>query len=72
MEYKDKCPFCKGENIIEANLATSHPASLVSDDFFERREHIYAEVCLNCGSIIRLFVKEPKRLEPKRLVKKRK
>ncbi len=64
MEYKDKCPYCNSENIIETDLFGDRCMTVVTyaDTLFSKKEFIHASVCLNCGSIIRLFVKEPKRL----------
>ncbi len=61
MEQNEECPYCgKKENVIgkQDSYANIRPNKL----FSLKEQAIYHVVCLNCGSIIRSYVKNPKEL----------
>ncbi len=65
MDIKDKCPFCGCEKMIEAELAINNSLLCLTNyksvltDF---NQQISVKVCANCGSIVRLYVREPEKL----------
>ena len=61
METKVKCPYCgKEETVIgkQIGYAAIKPNKKISLS----EQPIYHIVCLNCGSIIRSYVQNPKEL----------
>ena len=58
MKKITKCPFC-GES--KFTIVMEHGA-VVSISNPLRTQLLYHKICLNCGSIVRSFVKEPKLL----------
>ncbi len=61
MEIKNKCQFCGSEKTVigkQSGYASVRP----NKAFSLREQQIYHIICLNCGSIIRSYVENPKEL----------
>ncbi len=59
------CPFCGGEELIESNVSSMTSGVCVSKSE-TRRAILFATVCRDCGSVVRLFCKTPENLYPKK------
>ncbi len=57
----EKCPHCGSkENVI--GKQDGYAAITPNKIFTMKQEAIYHVICLNCGTIIRSYVKEPRKL----------
>lgn len=65
MKIEEKCPYCGKQEFVEgkqegyANIA---PANKV---WTFKSQTLYHLICLNCGAIVKSFVKNPKKLVTK-------
>lgn len=64
----EKCPFCGGEKMIETRLDSYGGVYVfpAQKRGLFRSAVLYAIVCRNCGSVVRLFCKNPEKLFPKK------
>ena len=62
----EKCPFCGGEEFIESNVSTMASGVCVSTNSTTRNAILFATVCRDCGSVVRIFCKTPENLYPKK------
>lgn len=61
----EKCPFCGGEERIETKVSSMvSPVCVAKSE--TARASLFATVCRDCGSVIRLFCKTPENLYPKK------
>ncbi len=59
----EKCPFCGGEELIEARIASYGGAYLTPvNKGGLRNAALFATVCRDCGSVVRAYCKEPEKL----------
>ncbi len=61
MEKKLKCPFCGKEKFVEGRqdgYATIGPNKM----FTLKGQAVYFVICLECGTIVRSYVKKPQDL----------
>lgn len=59
---EEKCPYCGGKEFVEgkqSGYATVYPSNKT---FTFKTQVLYHKICLNCGTIIRSYVKNPKLL----------
>ncbi len=67
-EYKDEyvtvCPYCGGNEMIEAFQSAYGAIAAKSNPFGGAA--LYHSVCRRCGTIVRSFVKEPEKLLKKK------
>ena len=61
----EKCPYCGGEELQESNVSCMVGGVCV-DNGTARRAILFATVCRDCGSVVRLFCKTPENLYPKK------
>ena len=59
-EYVSRCPYCGGNEIIEA-YQTAYAAVTATSNKLGGRP-LYHSICLKCGSVVRSYVKEPEKL----------
>lgn len=60
-EAKGICPYCHKEEFVigkQNGYATIRPNKKIS----LKEETIYHQICLNCGTVVRSYVKNPKNL----------
>ena len=60
-----KCPFCGGEEMIETKIC-SYGGITISPIGSVHSAAVYATVSRDCGSVVRLYCKEPEKLFPKK------
>jgi len=59
MEQKqDICPCCAGKNTIVAKQS-GHGAIYRAKNLFGMGKALYHIVCLDCGTVIRSYIKDP-------------
>ncbi len=58
--YVSRCPYCGGTRMIEAFQSAYGAVTATSNKLGGRP--LYHSVCLNCGSVVRSYVKEPQKL----------
>lgn len=61
----EKCPFCGGEEFVEGNVSSMMSGVCVAKSETQRAV-LFATVCRDCGSVVRLFCKAPENLYPKK------
>jgi predicted nucleic-acid-binding Zn-ribbon protein len=60
MEHPEKCPYCGGTDFV---IAKQIPGIESADKWINFTGQIlYHKICLNCGTVVRSYVKEPKKL----------
>lgn len=65
MKNQEKCPYCGKEEFVEGKqegYASIAPANKV---LTFKSQTLYHLICLNCGAIVKSYVKEPKKLVTK-------
>ncbi len=65
MKNQEKCPYCGKEEFVEGKqegYASIAPANKV---LTFKSQVLYHLICLNCGAIVKSYVKEPKKLVTK-------
>ena len=62
----EKCPYCGGEEFIECNVSSMTGTVCVSKGIARYNAILFATVCRDCGSVVRLFCKTPENLYPKK------
>ncbi len=63
MDEVDKCPFCGSERLLDGRMSSYGGVSI---DKGIRAVAVYAKVCLDCGKVAYLHVKNPEKLLPKK------
>ncbi len=61
MEKKEKCPHCGSDHFVEGKqdgYATISPNKMLTFS----GQAVYYVICLECGTIVRAYVKNPKKL----------
>lgn len=62
MEKTFTCPYCGGKKFalgVQDGYAVVYPA----DKFFSfKSRKLYHEICLDCGTVVRSYVKNPEKL----------
>lgn len=62
MEKTFTCPYCGGKKFalgVQNGYAEVYPA----DKFFSfKSRKLYHEICLDCGTVVRSYVKKPEKL----------
>ena len=59
-KYVEKCPYCNGIEMSEAYQANY--AQITPSDNKWGGMPLHHTICLECGSVVRSYVKEPKKL----------
>ena len=62
----EKCPYCGGEEMIETVVGSYGGVALSPVSGGWRYATLFATVCRDCGSVVRLFCKTPEKLYPKK------
>lgn len=63
----EKCPYCGGEELIETRVDAYTGVSLrPASKGGMRGVALYATVCRDCGSVVRMYCKYPEQLYPKK------
>lgn len=63
----EKCPYCGGEEFIDTKVksyGSSYLKPLKKGGL--RSATLFATVCRDCGSVVRNYVRSPKKLFPKK------
>lgn len=57
------CPYCASKEFVEAT--TKHYGNLVplNKVFTNKEEQVFHTIYLNCGAIVKSYVKNPKKLK---------
>jgi len=56
---EEKCPYCGSTEFVEGRqtgYAAVEPASKI---FTFKSQALYHKICLNCGSVVKSYVKNP-------------
>ena len=56
----EKCPFCGGTEFIECKMQSYGGVYIYTGAF--RNEMLYSTVCRDCGSVVRMFCRDPEKL----------
>ncbi len=63
MDEVEKCPFCESERLLDGRMSSYGGVYI---DKGIRGAEVYARVCLDCGRVAYLYVKNPEKLLPKK------
>jgi len=63
-KYVLRCPYCGGEEMIEAYQSCYGAVTATSNILGGRT--LYHMICRSCGSVVRSYVKEPEKLLKRR------
>jgi len=55
-----KCPYCGKEEFVTGKQGTAYAGVKISA---LKQRALYFEICINCGTIIRTYVKSPEKLK---------
>lgn len=58
-----KCPYCGKEEFVTGKQGAAYAGITVS---LLKERAVYHEICVNCGTIVRSYVKNPEKLRKKR------
>ena len=61
MEKQEKCPYCGSTNNV-IGIQDGYAAVSANKSLTFKSQRLYNVICLNCGTVIRSFVKNPERL----------
>lgn len=62
MEKNSTCPYCGGKKFV-VGKQDGHAVVYPEDAFtFLKSQKLYHEICLNCGTVVRSYVKKPEKL----------
>ena len=61
MIKEEKCPYCGSLEFVEAKQ-DSYACVSPMKTFTFKSQILYHTICLNCGSVVRSYVKNPKKL----------
>lgn len=62
MEQKCKCPCCGGEEMVEGMQNGYGEVGPADRKITFRSQVLYHTICLKCGTVVRSYVKDPKKL----------
>ncbi len=63
----EKCPFCGGTELLETRLASYRGVYITPvENGGLRRTLLFATICRDCGSVVRIYCKEVEKLYPKK------
>lgn len=54
-----KCPYCGKEEFVTGKQGAAYAGITVS---VLKNRAVYHEICVNCGTIVRSYVKKPEKL----------
>jgi predicted nucleic-acid-binding Zn-ribbon protein len=60
MEQQEKCPYCGGTEFVTARQTPGIESANKLINF--KGQWLYHIICLNCGTVVRSYVKEPEKL----------
>jgi predicted nucleic-acid-binding Zn-ribbon protein len=60
MEQQEKCPYCGGTEFVTAKQTPGIESA--KRPINVKGQWLYHIICLNCGTVVRSYVKEPKKL----------
>ena len=62
---EEKCPYCGSKEFIEAKQEGYAEVRPTNKTLTFKSQILYHIICLNCGTVIKSYVKNPKRLVTK-------
>lgn len=57
---EEKCPYCGSNEFVEGKqtgYSDVHPADKI---FTFKSQTLYHQICINCGAVVKSYVKNPK------------
>ena len=63
--YEEKCNYCGRNNLKEVEVISGGYHTILCTGFL-KEEKLLSIVCLDCGNVVRFFVKNPKKLLSKK------
>lgn len=65
MNEVEKCPYCGSKEFVEGKQ-DGYSVLTPADKFMTLKSQvIYHVICLNCGAVVKSYVKQPKKLQTK-------
>ncbi len=65
MKMEEKCPYCGKQEFVEGKQEGYAIIVPVNKIFTLKSQILYHLICLNCGAIVKSYVKDPKKLVTK-------
>lgn len=66
METQEKCPYCGNEEFIEGMQTGYGSISPANEIISFKSQVLYHKICLNCGTVVKSYVKNPSALVKKK------
>ncbi len=65
MHYTEKCPYCGKLEFVEGKQEGYGSIAPANKIFSFKSQTLYHIICLNCGAVVKSYVKEPKQIVTK-------
>ncbi len=62
MKNEEKCPYCGGEKFVEGKQEGYASVGPANKTFTFKSQTLYHKICLNCGAVVKSYVKNPKKI----------
>lgn len=62
MENQEKCPYCGNEEFIEGKQDAQGCVCPADAILSFKSQVLYHKICLNCGAVVKSYVKNPSTL----------
>lgn len=62
----EKCPYCGNQEFVEGRQDGYATVSPANKTLTFKSQLLYHVICLNCGAVVKSYVKEPKKLVVKK------
>ena len=66
MKVQEKCPYCGKQEFVEGEQSAHASVVPANKVLTFKTQAIYHVICLNCGAVVKSYVKEPQKLVVKK------
>lgn len=66
MISRERCPYCGGYEYVEGKQDGYSAISPADKVLTFKSQSLYHQICLNCGAIVKSYVKNPRKLVTKK------
>ncbi len=62
MKNEEKCPYCGANQFVEGKQEGYATVSPISKTLTFKSQKLYHKICLECGAVVKSYVKNPKKI----------
>lgn len=66
MKTQEKCPYCGKQEFVEGKQEGYGSVAPANKVLSFKSQVLYHVICLNCGAVVKSYVKEPKKIVVKK------